>query len=79
MQRVTAVRTYQRYNTRLRFEPGQEIPGKGATLEAVREFSGTPVRIRILQVKRVFEHPDEPGVTLMDCYVGRSDLLVESK
>lgn len=67
--------TYKRYTTRLRFEPGQAIPEAGASWVARTELGGVLVTVRLLEVKKVFEHPNEPGVTLMDARISRSNVF----
>ena len=69
-----ATGTYRRYNTRLRFEPGQPIPERGASWIAKTELGGVTVKVHLLEVKKVFEHPSQPGVTLMDARISRSDV-----
>lgn len=67
-------RTYRRFTTRLRFEPGQPIPQRGAAWYGKTLLGQTPVTVHLLEVKRTFEHPDEPGVTLMDAKISTSNL-----
>lgn len=55
--------------TRLRFEPGQRIPSRYERWETKTELGNVPVRVRLLEIKRTFEHPGEPGVMLMDARI----------
>ena len=66
------MRTYRRLTTRLRFEPGQHIPVAGDVLVSETLFARQLRKVKILKVKDTFEHPDEPGVMLMDAYVSMS-------
>lgn len=63
----------RRYTTRLRFEAGQEIPPEGASWNTRTAIGLAPVRITLLEIKRVFPHPSEPGVMLMDARIRRRD------
>ena len=67
------MRTYTRYATRLRFEVGQSIPAVGDAWLAETVFGHRRVKVRLLAIKRTFEHPNESGVTLMDARISRSD------
>ena len=66
--------TYQRYVTRLRFEPGEGIPQPGDWWDAETVLGGIPKRVRLIRVIRVFEHDKEPGVMLMDAQISTSEL-----
>lgn len=66
--------TYRRYTTRLRFEPGQPIPQAGDSWIARTELGGVRVKVKLLEVKKVFEHSTQPGVMLMDARISRSEV-----
>lgn len=70
---ATQART-RRMKTRLRLEPGYYVPATGETIIMQRELSGTYTAVTIGRISCVWEHPDEPGVTLMDVTVTMRDL-----
>ena len=64
----------RRFKTRLRFEAGHYVPASGETIIMQRELSGTYTAVTIGRIYHTFEHPNEPGVTLMDVTVTMRDL-----
>ncbi|HLZ22450.1 MAG TPA: hypothetical protein VKQ30_10045 [Ktedonobacterales bacterium] len=66
------MRTYKRYTTRLYFEPGQRIPQVGDAWIAETALGGRVRKVKLLKIKKQWEHPQMPGVTLMDAYIGTS-------
>ena len=67
-------RTYRQYKTRLRFEPGQPIPHVGDMWIARTELGRVLVKVRLHEITHTFPHPTEPGVTLMDARISRSEV-----
>lgn len=65
---------YRRYTITLRFEKGERIPLIGDRWHAETALGGQPVLVTLLRRKRLYEHPDEPGVWLMDAMIARRDL-----
>lgn len=55
----------------LRFEPDQHIPVVGDSWETRTELGNRPVRVKLLKVKSLRDHSDEPGVRLMEARISR--------
>ena len=74
MRRRSTTRPAQRITTILRIERGEYIPSEGETIIMERALSHHITAVTVHRIKSRREHPDEPGVWLLDANVTLRDI-----